>query len=162
MVTLFLCLILINYFCFKINTMKKLIYLFLGLLIVACSSDDNQLFLEKYDSVVWEGIAIPDDERVAFVNSSKTLAVFYDACFIYELEGSTEIPDGDTVTISIQDETENSISLLVQSTLFPEDNGLFTFTVTSDGSTYTLTQRIDGDIEGDEETYTRTDYEVCF
>jgi|SouAtlMetagenome_1021521.scaffolds.fasta_scaffold88987_1 hypothetical protein len=160
MVTLFLCLILINYFCFKINTMKKLIYLFLGLLIVACSSDDNQLFLEKYDSVVWE--TIDDGERLAFVNSSKTLAVFYDACFIYELEGSTETQVGDTVTISIQDETENSISLLVQSTLFPEDNGLFTFTVTSDGSTYTLTQRIDGDIEGDEETYTRTDYEVCF
>ena len=140
--------------------MKKLIYLFLGLLIVACSSDDNQLFLEKYDSVVWE--TIDDGERLAFVNSSKTLAVFYDACFIYDLEGSTETPDGDTLTISIQDETENSISLLVQSTLFPEDNGLFTFTVTSDGSTYTLTQRIDGDIEGDEETYTRTDYEVCF
>ena len=140
--------------------MRKLIYLFLGLLIVACSSDDNQLFLEKYDSVVWE--TIDDGERLAFVNSSKTLAVFYDACFIYELEGSTETQVGDTVTISIQDETENSISLLVQSTLFPEDNGLFTFTVTSDGSTYTLTQRIDGDIEGDEETYTRTDYEVCF
>ena len=109
--------------------MKKLIYLFLGLLIVACSSDDNQLFLEKYDSVVWE--TIDDGERLAFVNSSKTLAVFYDACFIYELEGSTETQVGDTVTISIQDETENSISLLVQSTLFPEDNGLFTFTVTS-------------------------------
>jgi hypothetical protein len=140
--------------------MKKLIYLFLALLIVACSSDDNQLFLEKYDSVVWE--TIDDGERLAFVNSSKTLAVFYDACFIYELEGSTETQVGDTVTISIQDETENSISLLVQSTLFPEDNGLFTFTVTSDGSTYTLTQRIDGDIEGDEETYTRTDHEVCF
>ena len=147
--------------------MKKLIYLFLGLLIAACSSDDssddNQLFLEKYDSVVWERIDDEiDTERVAFVNSSKTLATFYDACFIYDLEGSTETPDGDTLTISIQDETENSISLLVQSTLFPEDNGLFTFTVTSDGSTYTLTQRIDGDIEGDEETYTRTDYEVCF
>ena len=139
MVTLFLCLILINYFCFKINTMKKLIYLFLGLLIVACSSDDNQLFLEKYDSVVWE--TIDDGERLAFVNGSKTLAVFYDACFIYELEGSTETQVGDTVTISIQDETENSISLLVQSTLFPEDKGLFTFTVTSDGSTYTLSTR---------------------
>ena len=39
--------------------MKKLIYLFLTLLIVACSSDDsnnddgNQLFLEKYDSIVF-------------------------------------------------------------------------------------------------------------
>ena len=40
--------------------MRKGIYLFLALLIVACSSDDsnnddgNQLFLEKYDGVVWE------------------------------------------------------------------------------------------------------------
>ena len=148
--------------------MKKLIYLFLGLLIAACSSDDssddNQLFLEKYDSVVWERIDDEiDTERVAFVNSSKTLATFYDACFIYDLEGSTETPDGDTLTISIQDETENSISLLVQSALFPEDNSLFIYTVTSDGSTYILTRRIDGDIEGDEDiTYTRTDYEVCF
>ncbi len=149
--------------------MKKLIYLFLALIIVACSSDDssddgNQLFLEKYDSVVWESIdGEADNERIAFVNSSKTLAIFYDACFIYDLEGSTETPDGDTITISIQNETENSISLLLQSALFPEDNGLFTSTVTSDGSIYILTRRIDGDIEGDEDiTYTRTDYEVCF
>jgi hypothetical protein len=148
--------------------MKKLTYLFLAILIVACSSDDNgdssQLFLEKYDSVVWESIdGGTDNERIAFVNSSKTLAIFYDACFIYDLEGPTETPDGDTVTISIQNETENSISLLVQSALFPEDNGQFTSTVTSDGSIYTLTRRIDGDIEGNEDiTYTRTDYEVCF
>ena len=148
--------------------MKKLTYLFLVILIVACSSDDNgdssQLFLEKYDSVVWESIdGGTDNERIAFVNSSKTLAIFYDACFIYDLEGSTETPDGDTITISIQNETENSISLLLQSALFPEDNGLFTSTVTSDGSIYILTRRIDGDIEGDEDiTYTRTDYEVCF
>jgi len=148
--------------------MKKLTYLFLVILIVACSSDDNgdssQLFLEKYDSVVWESIdGGTDNERIAFVNSSKTLAIFYDACFIYDLEGPTETPDGDTVTISIQNETENSISLLVQSALFPEDNGQFNFTVTSDGSIYTLTRRIDGDIEGDEDiTYTRTGYEVCF
>ena len=148
--------------------MKKLTYLFLAILIVACSGDDssdsNQLFLEKYDSVVWESFDDKiDNERIAFVNSSKTLAIFYDACFIYDLEGSTETPDGDTVTISIQNETENSISLLVQSALFPEDNSRFTSTVTSDGSIYTLTRRIDGDIEGDEDiTYTRTGYEVCF
>ena len=36
--------------------MKKLIYLFLTVLIVACSSEDssdgNQLFIEKYDSAL--------------------------------------------------------------------------------------------------------------
>ena len=163
----------VNYYYFSLllifnqNKMKKLTYLFLALIIVACSDDDsdgNQLFLEKYDSIVWESTEDKiDNERIAFVNSSKTLAIFYDACFIYDLEGSTETPDGDTVTISIQDETENSISLLVQSTLFPEDNNRFTSTVTTDGSIYILTRRIEGDIEGDEDiTYTRTDYEVCF
>ena len=36
--------------------MKKLNYLLLVLIIVACSSNDdnNQLFLEKYDNVVWK------------------------------------------------------------------------------------------------------------
>ena len=41
--------------------MKKLTYLFLAILIVACSSDDNsneeaanQLFLDIYDGVVWQ------------------------------------------------------------------------------------------------------------
>ena len=41
--------------------MKKLTYLFLALLIVACSSDDssnedavNQLFLNIYDGLVWK------------------------------------------------------------------------------------------------------------
>ena len=42
--------------------MKKLTYLFLALIIVACSDDDssdgNQLFIEKYDSVVWERLPI--------------------------------------------------------------------------------------------------------
>ena len=33
-------------FGLKLKTMKKLIYLFLGLLIVACSTDDNNNFDE--------------------------------------------------------------------------------------------------------------------
>ena len=86
----------VNYYYFSLllifnqNKMKKLTYLFLALIIVACSDDDsdgNQLFLEKYDSIVWESTEDKiDNERIAFVNSSKTLAIFYDACFIYDLE----------------------------------------------------------------------------
>ncbi|MGB0451224.1 MAG: hypothetical protein ACPGGF_03800, partial [Flavobacteriaceae bacterium] len=58
---------------------------------------------------------------------------------------------------------ENSMSLSIQSTLYPEDNGLFIFTVTSDGNTQTLTRRIDGDIDGVEDVeYIRTNFEVCF
>ena len=55
------------------------------------------------------------------------------------------------------------MALSIQSTLYPEDNGLFIFTVTSDGNTQTLTRRIDGDIDGVEDVeYIRTNFEVCF
>ena len=60
--------------------MKKLIYLFLTLLIVACSddsSDGNQLFLEKYDSVVWEQLPLDNESyRIAFINSSNSLTEY--------------------------------------------------------------------------------------
>ena len=76
----------VNYYYFSLlifnqNTMKKLTYLFLALIIVACSSDDssdgNQLFLEKYDGVVWES----DDGyfKIAFDNSTQS--------YIYESSG---------------------------------------------------------------------------
>jgi hypothetical protein len=147
--------------------MKTLTYLFLAILIVACSDDDSseQLFLEKYDSVVWEYFeddGEADWEKIAFINNSKALTIYTDGiCFTFNLEGTTETPDGDTVTISIQNETENSLTIIGQSQLYPEDNGLNIFTVTSDGSTYTLT-RGDGNNVGDDRIYIRTDDEVCF
>lgn len=150
--------------------MNKLLYLFLAITIISCGGDDDsngnsnqpQTFLEKYDSVVWENTGSAGD-RAAFINNPKTLAIYYDACFIYSLEGATETPDGDTITISIQEQEENSMSLSIQSTLYPEDNGLFIFTVTSDGNTQTLTRRIDGDLDGVEDVeYIRTNFEVCF
>ena len=146
--------------------MKKLIYLFLALLIVACSSDDSseQLFLEKYDSIVWEYFeddGEADWEKIAFINNSKALTIYSDGlCFTYNLEGTTETPNG-TVIISIEEETENSLTIFGQSQLYPEDNGLLIFTVTSDGSTYTLTKG-DGDNVEDDRIYIRTDDEVCF
>ena len=53
--------------------MKKLTYLFLALIIVACSDDDssdgNQLFLEKYNGVVW----IKDNGyKIAFDNNTQS------------------------------------------------------------------------------------------
>jgi hypothetical protein len=146
--------------------MKKLTYLFLALIIVACSSDDSseQLFLEKYDSIVWEYFeddGEADWEKIAFINNSKALTIYTDGiCFTYNLEGTTETPNG-TVIISIEEETENSLTIFGQSQLYPENNGLLTFTVTSDGSTYTLTKG-DGDNVEDDRIYIRTDYEVCF
>ena len=58
--------------------MKKLTYLFLAILIVACSGDDssdsNQLLLEKYDSVVWESFDDKIDnesDRIDIVNDEE-------------------------------------------------------------------------------------------
>ena len=152
--------------------MRKGIYLFLGLLIVACSddsSDGNQLFLEKYDSVVWEQLPLDNESyRIAFINSSNSLTEYYSSfgedmeemCAITPLEGTDGI-----FTTSIQEETENSLSILYQ---FEYDevveSFLWVFTVTSDGSTYTLTQTYDGydGIVTEDEVYTRTEYDVCF
>ena len=148
--------------------MKKLTYLFLALIIVACSddsSDGNQLFLEKYDSVVWEKLPLDEDFRIAFINSSNSLTEYYSSfgedmeemCAITPLEGTDGI-----FTTSIQEETENSLSILVQYE-YDEVVGSYitVFTVTSDGSTYTLTQTYDGE-DYDDEVYTRTEYDVCF
>ena len=149
--------------------MKKLIYLFLGLLIVACSddsSDGNQLFLEKYDSVVWEQLPLDNESyRIAFINSSNSITQYSSSfgedmeemCTNTPLEGT----DGITTT-AIQEETENSLSILVQYE-YDEVVGSYitVFTVTSDGSTYTLTQTYDGE-DYDDEVYTRTEYDVCF
>ena len=150
--------------------MKKLTYLFLALLIVACSDDDsdgNQLFLEKYDGVVWEQLPLDNQSyRIAFIDSSNSITQYSSSfgedmeemCSNTPLEGTT---DGLNTT-TIQEETENSLSILVQ---YENDEvvGSFitVFTVTSDGSTYTLTQTYDGE-DYEDEVYTRTEYDVCF
>ena len=151
--------------------MKKLL-LFSALLIFACSSDDstsddsNQLFLEKYDGVVWLGGAIDYTDKKAFINSSKTLTYYSieeEACFSFELEGTTETPgfDYERVIGQIEEETENSITIFFQFVSATEPfNQLITYTVTYDGSTYTLTENIDGNSGG--ATYFDTDDEVCF
>jgi hypothetical protein len=151
--------------------MKKLLLLS-ALLIFACSSDDptsddsNQLFLEKYDSVVWLGGEIDYTDKKAFINSSKTLTYYSieeEACFSFELEGTTETPgfDYERVIGQIEEETENSITIFFQFVSATEPfNQLITYTVTYDGSTYTLTENIDGNSGG--ATYFDTDDEVCF
>ena len=151
--------------------MKKLL-LFSALLIFACSSDDstsddsNQLFLEKYDSVVWLGGEFDYTDKKAFINSSKTLTYYSieeEACFSFELEGTTETPgfDYERVIGQIEEETENSITIFYQFVGGTNPfNQLITYTVTYDGSTYTLTENIDGNSGG--ATYFDTDDEVCF
>ena len=150
--------------------MKKLTYLFLALLIFACSSDDssdgNQLFLEKYDSIVWERLPLDNQSyRIAFIDSSNSITQ-YSSSFGEDMEemcSNTPLEGTDGInTTAIQEETENSLSILVQYE-YDEVVGSFitVFTVTSDGSTYTLTQTYDGE-DYEDEVYTRTEYDVCF
>jgi len=152
--------------------MKNILLLLSALLTFACSSDDstsddsNQLFLEKYDSVVWLGGEIDYTDKKAFINSSKTLTYYSieeEACFSFELEGTTETPgfDYERVIGQIEEETENSVTIFFQFVSATEPfNQLITYTVTYDGSTYTLTENIDGNSGG--ATYFDTDDEVCF
>ena len=87
--------------------MKKLIYLFLALLIVACSDDSsddssdgsgdgNQLFLEKYDGVVFEAEWATSDNtaKIAFLNTSeiRIYEYFYgnEVCYVHPIDGTWE------------------------------------------------------------------------
>ena len=155
--------------------MKKLILLS-ALLIFACSSDDssdgNQLFIEKYDGIVWQRLPLSNDYdiRIAFINSSNSVTQYGDEegeevyCTSYPIEGTTNDPDDGITTTSIQEETENSLSIFVE---FDDgdDVGSYTlvFTVTSDGSSYTLTKTIlESTGESEDVIYINTDYDVCF
>ena len=55
--------------------MKKLLFLFTTLLLISCSSEDEEsvtTFLEKYDGYIFEGIDEEGDEidisRIQFIN----------------------------------------------------------------------------------------------
>ena len=104
---------------------------------------------------------------MAFINSSKALTIYSineEACFSYELDGTTETPDNEYERVigQIEEETENSITIFFQFVGGPSPfNQLVTYTVTYDGSSYTLTESIAGN-SGEVNTYIRTDDEVCF
>ena len=148
--------------------MKKLIYLFLALIIVACSSDDssdsNQLFLEKYDSVVFEAEWATSDNtaKIAFVNGTNFTFYSYsyglEDCETRPLEGTFDEGDGLTFITSIQGETENSLSInfeyFYEGEL--ESAGVDVYTVTFDGDVYKLEHNTNNPL------YIRTDDELCF
>ena len=149
--------------------MKKLIYLFLALIIVACSSDDssdgNQLFLEKYDSIFFEAEWATSDNtyKIAFVNGTNITTYEYyngdENCESRPIEGTYDQGDGYTQTTSIQGETENSL------TIFSEDfyegelesTSVDVWSVSYNGDVYKL------EINGNENPpYLSTDDELCF
>ena len=162
--------------------MKKLILILLFIPLINCSddssddsiddsSDGNQLFIEKYDGIVWQRLPLSNDYdiRIAFINSSNSITQYGDEegeevyCTSYPIEGTTNDPVDGITTTSIQEETENSLSIFVEFN-DGEDVGSYTtvFTVTSDGSSYTLTQTYSDSDSNDDVIYVNTDYDVCF
>ena len=152
--------------------MKKLTYLFLALLIFACSSDDssddgNQLFLEKYDGVVFEAEWATSDNtrKIAFLNTSdiRVYENFYgdEVCYVYPINGTFirdwwEDSDLSTITTSLLGQTENSIT--IQYNIEDEDGDFQSvreYSVTFDGDVYRLE-------DGQDPDYISTDDELCF
>ena len=165
--------------------MKKLLYLLFAICLIGCSDDDssdnNQLFLEKYDGVVWNWDGSWDGYgyKIAFINSSKSITNYYtlfpdeEGCNTGLIERTTDWIYSDevvgSITISIQEETENSIAILfkINDEDYEEEGFVQNYTVTSNGIYQTLT-RIQVNNNGnynegeDLDVYSRTDEEVCF
>ncbi|MDA7550151.1 hypothetical protein N8719_04025 [Flavobacteriaceae bacterium] len=154
--------------------MKKLTYLFLALIIIACSSDDssddgNQLFIEKYNGVVFEAEWATSDNtrKIAFLNTSEIRIYEYyygdEVCYVYPINGTFirdwwEDSDLSTITTSLLGQTENSIT--IQYNIEDEDGDLQSVTeysVTFDGDVYRLLFN-----DGQDPDYISTDDELCF
>ena len=162
----------VNYYYFSLllifnqNKMKKLTYLFLALIIVACSSDDssdgNQLFLEKYDGVVWDGGIYG---MIAFDNNIPKKIIYgyvdddgNDVCYTQPLDGSGTFSDGRPYIYAIEQETENS---LTRRRTYETSNGTpildrWVYTVSSDDNTLTESY-----LGAEPFVFTRTDDVPC-
>ena len=119
--------------------MKKLTYLFLALLIVACSSDDGseqQTFLEKYDGIVWETSPESDVEyiqRFMFSNNPKSIISYF--------EEQTGEASCDTILLDIYEIFDNSNNIFS----YGYDGVIITtVTVSSDGNLLTYNSYDDG------------------
>ena len=115
--------------------MKKLIFLFTTLLLISCSSEDEEsvtTFLEKYDGYIFESIDEEGDEiditRIQFINEGKkiknTSTTFLEGlCFEYLLDQTF---DFSLLTFEVTT-LENSVDLLkirikeIDNTLDPTD-----------------------------------------
>ena len=143
--------------------MKKLTYLLLVLIIVACSSNDdnNQLFLEKYDNVVWKNPLLENtpDYKLAFDYNTKSMIREGGGCTYSGLECDCFDSSGNTIIDSIEEETENSLT--IKKTRSSTNGGLYSFivvfSVSESGNTLTKTNDSNNYIQ----TWTRTFDEVC-
>jgi len=132
--------------------MKKLTYLFLALIIVACGSDDssddnsdnNQLFLEKYDGIVWQKeYSEINFSRYTFTNNPKGLIYYtysnepedmYEHCITYVYGETYIFENGEEYIITVLQENEDSIILLHQE----DDDEAFSIYYTVNASDNTL------------------------
>ena len=128
--------------------MKKLLILS-ALLIFACSDDDsnnneddnsNQTFLERYDGVVWK-VSQSDDvghlnNKITFFNNPGSYIVYYpapdDLCVTVVFGETYGEANEEQITITIHNESENSITFKQQET--GEDDFYFSFTANGDGN----------------------------
>jgi len=135
--------------------MRKLLFLIGLSLMFACSIDDstsddnNQLFLEKYDGIVWERDNSFGERRYTFTNNPKGLISYF-----WELEGATDescavIEFGEPYIndegenegiIILLEENENSIVLSFDEN---DPDEVATFTVTTSENTLVITYPLD-------------------
>ena len=152
--------------------MKKLLYLFLAITFIGCSSDDNsnedpanQLFLDIYDGVVWQIEQPTGDyfsDKLTFYSDPSSMSVFDDGSCDTAIFGEPYpfTDDGvviGEVTYSIQNEGQNNIVIFGQ---FVDNEGnvspqtrTITCTVSSGGNALLLEDFILGDGEPDPNTY---------
>lgn len=165
MLSLRLLWLLQNNFNFKKNIVKKIL-LIPTLLILACSGGDdsngynnnnndptNQLFLEKYDGVMW-GEHDNDSSAAFWVTFSPTgVTTFnrYDGlenCDVFTVTWGEADSFGDISTV--QEENEDSMVVAVEN---PMSMGYtVTITVSADGYTMTL---VDSDLPDETENFVR-------
>ena len=100
--------------------MKKLLFLFTTLLLISCSSEDEEsvtTFLEKYDGYIFESIDEEGDEidisRIQFINEGKKIKItsttfIEGVCFEYILDQTYDIL---VATIEVT-ALENTVDLL--------------------------------------------------
>jgi hypothetical protein len=86
--------------------MKKLIYLVLTVLIVACSSDDSSsslTFFEKYDRVVWQESGTEYVYRIQYINGNTITVKYFEGYSGDEYCESETLSNSDLIEV-----TENS------------------------------------------------------
>jgi hypothetical protein len=145
--------------------MKNLTLLLLSILLLSCSSDDEELgfekegnFLDVYNGVVWKNYIEVDKISywVSFSPFSITEAEYMEGndCEILVTKWGIEDSDGDKLTIK-----ENSNNLLIIDIIskdYPEDNNTITITTLENGNVLSISM-----LNGGTETFNIVKTKPC-